>query len=54
MKKNKQFCPLCKSYYYGHPALSRNHPNTFICSTCGNKEAILAFLNHTISKAKKD
>lgn len=40
-------CPLCKSEYTEHPALSRFDNETEICPDCGTIEAMTAWLDPT-------
>lgn len=43
----KEFtCPLCGKDVIGYPALSRKDNKTQICTECGQKEAIEAFVLH--------
>lgn len=43
-------CPKCKLGYEGYPAISRVDNKTEICPTCGNREALTAWLDN---KAKE-
>ena len=45
MNKPK-ICPVCGKKYSGYPAISRTDNKTLICSECGTKEALTAFINY--------
>lgn len=48
-------CPRCHLGYEGHPALSREDNKTEICPTCGQKEAMSAWIAaQMVEKIKKD
>lgn len=42
-------CPRCKQPVYGYPALSRVDNYTYICSDCGNEEAMRQFMYYQLS-----
>ncbi len=44
MERERKRCPRCEEEYTGTPALSRANNMTDICSDCGLKEALEAFL----------
>lgn len=44
-------CPKCKLGYEGYPAISRVDNKTEICPSCGNREALNAWIE---SKRKED
>lgn len=46
MKKDAKICPICNKPYGDYPALSRKDNKTYICPTCGNKEAFEIFIKH--------
>jgi len=43
MKKTNGVCPRCGESITGYPALSRRDNKTYICSKCGNEEAMMDF-----------
>lgn len=47
--KNK-ICPICKKPINGYPAISRKDNKTEICSDCGQREAMEAFMNYMNEK----
>ena len=46
----REICPICKQEIIGYPALSRIDNKTKICSDCGTKEAIDAFIKKIKSR----
>lgn len=42
-----EVCPICNKELGQYPALSREDNKTKICSECGMKEALQAFIKHT-------
>ena len=48
-------CPKCNKEFTTSPALSRVDNKTYICSSCGTKEALdIAFNNGAMSKEDAD
>ena len=53
-RKMKKFvCPLCKKKVNEYPAISRQNNKTEICSSCGQKEALLSFIGFLKSDGAK-
>ena len=49
----KFVCPLCKKKVNEYPAISRQNNKTEICSSCGQKEALLSFIGFLKSDGAK-
>lgn len=47
-------CPKCGNPIKGFPALSRIDNETEICSECGSREAMDAWIKHEIIKKRKN
>jgi rubrerythrin len=41
MKQDIHVCPICGKTYEGRGALSRKDNQTYICSACGTREAMV-------------
>lgn len=49
----RKICPICKKYYNEPPALSREYNKTYICSSCGTKEALRKFIEYQKGDKKR-
>lgn len=47
-------CPICHLGYEGYPALSRKDNKTEICPSCGNREALSAWLDSKVKEGTNE